>query len=213
MNIAIRDTLLLLTCFACLLPGIAAGQAGERQAGRWYIGGGLGGFAEEDNAQISGQDPEFSAFFSGGFRASPYVAIEATAMNWYQDFSTPASISPGVLPTADARTDLTTFGVGALVKFIVPLESVDFFAGAGLGVYTTNLNVKGTSGGASVEIDENDTDLGIQAVLGVDVFVSNRISLGLEYRWLKLDATFQPFIADDLDVGGQFFFATIRGYF
>ncbi len=208
MNIQIRNILLTLATLACLLPAGAAAQAGERQAGRWYIGGGLGGFAAEDNAQISGQDPEFASFFSGGYRASPNIAVEATAMHWLQDFATPASIS-GVLPGAAARTDLQTVGVGGQVKFILPLDSMDLFAGAGLGLYTTNLNVEGISG----DIDVNDTNLGIQALLGVDVFVSKRISLGLEYRWLKVDANFEPYIANDLDVGGQFFFATVRGYF
>jgi len=207
MNMPIRNTLLLLFCLLYLVP-VAAAQSGERQAGRWYIGGALGGFAEEDNSQVTGQDAEFASFFTAGYRASPNVAVEATAMHWSQDFNTPASIS-GILPGADARTDLWTFGLGAQVKFILPLDNVDLFAGAGLGLYTTNLNVEGTS----AKIDESDTDLGIQAVLGADVFVSNRVSVGLEYRWLKLDANFQPFIADDIDVGGHFFFATIRGYF
>ncbi|MGH8631416.1 MAG: outer membrane beta-barrel protein [Burkholderiales bacterium] len=204
MNL-IRNTLLLMTGLVCLLPQVAGAQAGERQAGRWYIGGALGGFAEEDNSQITGQDAEFATFFSGGYRASPNVAVEATAMHWGQDFATPT----GILPGAEARTDLYTFGVGGQVKFFVPLDSMDLFAGAGLGLYTTNLKVKGSSS----EIDENDTDLGIQGLLGVDVFVSNRISVGLEYRWLRLDANFEPQISGDIDVGGHFFFATVRGYF
>jgi opacity protein-like surface antigen len=205
MNL-IRSTLLIIMTTGCLLPGVAGAQAGERQAGRWYIGGGLGGFAEEDNSQITGQDAEFATFFSGGYRASPNVAVEATAMHWGQDFATPGTIT---LPGAEARTDLYSFGVGGQVKFFLPLDSMDLFAGAGLGLYTTNLKVKGSSS----EIDENDTDLGIQALLGVDVFVSNRISVGLEYRWLKLDANFEPHIPGDIDVGGHFFFATVRGYF
>jgi opacity protein-like surface antigen len=205
MNL-IRSTFLFLLAVACLPTGAAGAQAGERQAGRWYIGGGLGGFAEEDNAQISGQDPEFATFFSGGYRASPNVAVEATAMHWGQDFTTPGTIT---LPGAAARTDLRTFGVGGQVKFFLPLDRLDLFAGAGLGLYTTNLKVKGSSS----EIDENDTDLGIQGLLGVDVFVSSRISVGLEYRWLRLDANFEPHIGGAIDVGGHFFFATVRGYF
>jgi opacity protein-like surface antigen len=198
----------LLALILAALPACVLAQPGESRAARWYIGGGLGGFSEEDNAQISGQDAEYASFFSGGYRVAPNVAVEATAMHWAQDFATPSSIS-GSLPGAQARTDLQTFGVGGLVKFILPLDSVDVFAGAGVGLYTTNLRVEG----GTAEIDENDTDLGLQAVVGADVFVTRRISVGLEYRWLKLDANFEPLIANDLDVGGQFFFATVRGYF
>ena len=206
MPTSVRSILAFVALVLAGFAGHAAAQAGENRAGHWYIGGGLGGFSEEDNPQITGQDAEFGSFFSGGYRASPNVAVEATAMSWTQDFATPI----GTLPGQDPRTDLSSFGIGALVKFILPLDSVDLFAGVGLGLYATNLHVEG---GGGTEIDETDTDLGLQAVLGADVFILRNISVGLEYRWMKLNANFEPVIADELDIGGHFFFATVRGYF
>ncbi len=47
----------------------------------------------------------------------------------------------------------------------------------------------------------------------MDVFVTRRISMGLEYRRLKLDANLGPLIPGDLDMGGNFLFATVRGHF
>lgn len=205
MHTSIRRGLTVAGFLLFSFPALSQAQVGENRAGHWYIGGGLGGFSEEDNPQITGQDPEFASFFSGGYRASPTVAVEATAMNWTQDFVTPGTVPPGF----DPRTDLSSFGVGALVKFILPLDSADLFAGAGLGLYVTNLHVDGSG----TEIDETDTDLGVQAVLGADVFILRNISVGLEYRWLKLQANFEPIIASEIDVGGHFFFATFRGYF
>ncbi|MGH6631327.1 MAG: outer membrane beta-barrel protein, partial [Burkholderiales bacterium] len=179
----------------------------------WYIGGGLGGFSEKDNSQLSGQDAKFTTFFGGGYRASPNISVEGEVLYWKQEFDTPATIVPGVLTTANARTDLNTSGVGALVKFYLPLDSVDLYAGGGLGLYTSTLNVRGAIGAGSADVDESDTNVGYQLVAGADVFVSRRISVGLEYRWIKIEANFEPFVAGNIDAGGQFLFATVRGRF
>jgi opacity protein-like surface antigen len=212
MNTPIRALLLSFSIASLLLPVAAQGQSGsaERRAGNWYIGGGLGGYAEEDNNQLSGQDGKFATFFGGGYRASPYVAIEADLAYWRQDFETPGSIT---LPNAQARTDLDTIGAGGMVKLYLPIDSVDLYAGGGLGLYTSQLYVEGSSGGATTKIDEDDTNVGYQIALGADVYVSSRISVGVEYRWLKLEANFEPSVAGKIDVGGQFLFATVRGHF
>lgn len=206
---------LLSTAFAIAAILAASGAAaqsrhGEARAEHWYIGGGLGGFSEQDNAQLSGQDAKFATFFSGGYRASPHVAVEADLLYWRQQVDTPASIP---LAGADARTDLDTSGIGALVKFYLPLDSIDVYAGGGLGFYTSTLNVRGTFLGLPAEIDESDTNVGFQVVAGADVFVSRRISVGMEYRWVNIEANFDPFVAGDVDMGGQFLFLTVRGHF
>ena len=211
---ALLKSFLVAVCILSLWPaaGIAQSGSSERRAGNWYIGGGLGGFAEEDNARLAEQDSEFATFFGGGYRASPHVAIEAEVSFWRQDFRTPAAFG-AVLVNPDARTDLNTAGAAGLVKLFLPLDSVDLFVGGGLGLYTTQLYVEGNNGIATTKIDEDDTNLGYQLALGADVYVSNRITVGLEYRWLKLEANFDPLAAGDIDVGGQFLFATVRGHF
>jgi hypothetical protein len=50
-------------------------------------------------------------------------------------------------------------------------------------------------------------------VAGADFFVSRRVSVGLEYRRLKLDANLGDLVPGDLDMGGEFLFATVRGHF
>lgn len=193
--------------------GLAQSNAAESRIGRWYIGGGFGAFAEEDNAQLGNQDAAAALFFSGGYRASANIAIEADGLGWNQDFATPATISPGLISSAEARSDLTTAGISAVIKFIAPLRAVDLYAGVGLGFYNTNLSVEGTGASAGLKIDETETDLGYQLLVGTDVYVSRRISVGLEYRWLKLDTNFEPYIAGELDTGGQFFLMNVRGHF
>jgi opacity protein-like surface antigen len=198
-----------------LLPPIVSAQSGraEERSGHWYIGGGIGGYSEEDNSQLANHDSGAALFFSGGYRLSPHVAVEADFLGWTQDFSTPASIAPGILSSAEARTDLTTGGLGGVIKFYLPVGIVDLYGGGGLGVYASNLFVDGTGSASGAQINETDTDWGYQLLLGADVYVARKITVGLEYRWLNLDANFEPAIAGKLDVGGQFFLMNVRGHF
>ncbi len=212
MNYVMRRaavTLLAITGFLFPFLALAQSSAGKDRIGSWYIGGGFGAYAEEDNSQLSGQDAGGALFFSAGYRVSSNVALEADFLGWNQDFLTPASISPGILSSADARTDLESSGLGAVIKFVAPLGAVDMYGGGGIGYYLVNLSVSGSGGG----VDETDREIGYQLLFGADVYVSRKISLGLEYRWLKLEANFQPYIVGEIDAGGQFLLVNIRGHF
>jgi opacity protein-like surface antigen len=198
-----------------LLPSVVFAQSSraEGRSGHWYIGGGFGRYSEESNSQLTDQDAGAALFFSGGYRLSPYVAIEADFLGWTQDFSTPASIAPGTLSSAEARTDLTTTGLAGVIKFYLPIGIVDMYAGGGLGLYASRLFVEGTGSASGAQINETDTDFGYQLLLGADVYVSRKISVGLEYRWLNITTNFDPTIAGELDVGGQFLLINVRGHF
>jgi opacity protein-like surface antigen len=208
MKTTIQRTLVALAALAGMCaPGIGLAQAGsaESRIGHWYIGGGFGVYSEEDNAQLANQDAGAAVYFSGGYRASPNIAIEADALLWNQDFTAPATI-----PNAQGRADLVSTGVSAVIKLIAPLGAVDLYAGGGLGFYATNLNVEVGSG---AEIDETETDLGYQLLAGADIYVSRKLSVGLEYRWLDLGTSFNPYVTGEIDAGGQFFLMNVRGHF
>lgn len=180
------------------------GMFAPDRVGRWYGGGGLGGFSEESNSELRNEDGRFGNFISGGYRLGSWIALEADGLISLQEVDAPLTITA---PTS--RTDLTTAGIGAVVKFILPLDRVEIYAGGGLGVYTSQIRTETAIG----DIERDDTDIGYQALVGLDVFVSRRISVGLEYRKFKLDANFGPTIPGKLDVGGDFFLATVRGHF
>ncbi|UCH47142.1 MAG: porin family protein [Betaproteobacteria bacterium] len=202
-------TLLVIAALTLTFSALAQSSAGKDRIGSWYIGGGFGAYAEEDNSQLSSQDAGGALFFSAGYRASSNVALEADFLGWNQDFLTPTSISPGILSSADAGTDLESSGLGAVIKFIAPLNVLDLYGGVGVGYYLVNLSVNGSGGG----VDETERELGYQLLFGADVYVSRKISLGLEYRWLELEANFEPYIAGAIDAGGQFLLVNIRGHF
>lgn len=216
MSTRFRKSLMLLIALAGLpLQAMAqsANMFAPERVGRWYIAGALGGYAEESNPQLANQDGDFGLAISGGYRLSPYVAIEADAVLVHQDFDTPTTIPAPFLGTVDSRADLYTNGLGVLAKFILPLDRVELYAGAGIGVYATTLRVEGTVLGVPTELEDDDTDVGYQAVAGADFFVSRHVSVGFEYRRFKLDANFGALIPGTLDMGGDLYMATVRGHF
>ena len=206
MSLYVNGFLIALSFFgAFAAPALAQTEMfAPDRVGNWYLGGGLGLFDEEDNAGIANPDGEFGAAFSGGYRLAPNVALEIDGLLSHQEFDTPASAGGA------RRSDLFTNGVGGVVKLILPLNRFELYAGAGLGLYTSRVEIDGPS----LEADEDDTDLGYQLLAGADFFVSRRISVGVEYRKFKLDADFGSTLpGGNVDAGGDFVFATVRGYF
>jgi opacity protein-like surface antigen len=183
------------------------------RVGHWYLSGALGAYDEETNSQLVNQDGQFGLTISGGYRLTPYVALEIDGLFASQRIDTPSTIPGSALGTPDGRASLYSGGIGGLVKLILPLDRIELYVGGGIGVYATTLLVEGSLLGAHTELTEDDTDVGFQAVAGADFFVARRISVGLEYRRLKLDANLGAIVPGDLDMGGDFLFATVRGHF
>ena len=198
----------LMFAIIALNPLIAGadstGMFAPDRVGRWYIGGGLGGFREESNSQLQNQDGQYGSFFSGGYRATPNVALEIDGLYSSQRLDTPPTI-----PTTTGRTRLYSNGVGGVVKLILPLDRVELYAGGGLGLYTTQLRAEASPD----EIRQEDANAGYQALVGADFFLSRYVSVGVEYRKFKLDADFGATIPGKIDAGGDFLFATVRAHF
>jgi opacity protein-like surface antigen len=191
-----------------VIPPLAQAGAGTMFApdrvGRWYLGGGAGGYWEESNSQLQHEEGQFGTFFSGGYRAAPNIALEIDGLYSYQRVDRPPTVS-----TSNGRSHLTSAGAGGVVKFILPLDRVELYVGGGLGVYNTTLRVRDSP----FHRERDDTDIGYQGLAGADFFVSRKVSVGLEYRRFKLDADLEPTIPGKIDAGGDFLFATVRGHF
>jgi len=200
--------MVLAVAILALNPLIAWADSSEmfapERVGRWYLGGGVGAFHEDSNSQLHNQDGQYGGFFSGGYRATPNIAFDIDGLFSSQRLDTPPTVS-----TSDTRSWLNTSGAGGVVKLILPLGRVELYAGGGLGIYNTSLRLKDSS----FHNERDDTNIGYQGLAGVDFFVSRNVSVGLEYRILKVRADLGPTIPDKIDAGGDFLFATVRGHF
>ena len=159
------------------------------RAGRWYLSGAAGAFNNEANSPLVNQDGQFGLAIGAGYRLKPHAALEIDGL-----FASLRVDPDWPLGTADGRANL--YGIGGLVKFILPLDRLELYVGGGLGLYSTTLW----------------NDVGFQAVAGLDLFLSRRTSVGLEYRRLNLDA-FLGALVPGFDMGGDFLFGTVRRHF
>jgi opacity protein-like surface antigen len=182
----------------------SSGMFAPERVGRWYIGGGLGGFKEQSNSQLQNQNGQYAGFFSGGYRATPNIALDIDGLFYNQRLDTPPTVS-----SSNSRSRLDSTGAGGLVKFILPLDRVELYVGGGLGVYNTSLRVHNSS----FQSERDDTHVGYQGLVGADFFVSRYVSVGIEYRKVKLNTDLEPTIPGKIDAGGDFLFATVRGHF
>ena len=182
----------LVLAVVAVIPMCSHAQVGmfePERVGRWYLSGAAGAFNKETNSQLVNQDGQFGLVVGAGYRLKPHVALEIDGLFASQ------RVDPGwALGSDDGRANL--YGIGGLAKFILPLDRVELYVGGGLGLYSTTLW----------------KDVGLQAVAGLDLFVSRRTSVGLEYRRLKLD-TFLGALVPGFDLGGDFLFATVRRHF
>ncbi|MBC8008148.1 MAG: porin family protein [Prolixibacteraceae bacterium] len=165
------------------------------RVGRWYLSGAAGASIEETNTQFFDQDDRFGLAIGAGYRLSRHFALEIEGLFASQHVDTTSSIPGLALGSADDGANLYSRGIGGLLKFILPLDRLELYVGGGVGIYSTTLL----------------TDVGFQAIAGADFFVSRRISVGLEFRRLNLDAIIGALVPE-LELGGDFLFVTVRSH-
>jgi opacity protein-like surface antigen len=159
------------------------------RVGRWYLSGAGGSFKQDTDADIGKYHGQYGLAIGAGYRLRPHLGLEIDGLFASQRFE----IDSAVIST-DAHANLT--GIGGLVKLILPLDRVELYVGGGVGIYSTTFW----------------SDVGFQGVAGLDLFLSRHLSVGVEYRRLKLDA-FVGALVPGFDLGGDFVFATVRGHF
>lgn len=79
---------------------------------------------------------------------------------------------------------VTTLGVPVTAKFLVPLSNtVDLFAGAGFGVYFTDIEMKDDY----YDNGDSDTRFGFHALMGADFKMSPNAAVSMELKYTELD--------------------------
>lgn len=95
---------------------------------------------------------------------------------------------------------VTTLGIPVTARFIVPLSSrVDFFAGAGIGVYFTDVEIED---GYYHDEGVDDTRLGFHALMGADIEMNPHAALTMELKHTELEEDSDDGYDDVLGFGG-----------
>lgn len=212
---------------AAVLVGstLALSAAGVHAQGQWpgqAPGGrglfiwsaGIGGFSGENNpGKLNNQSSDYFAFGGFGWQPHPNFVLEVEMPFFGQRYDTPANIVAPPAGTVDGRVEVNTFGLSVGPKFVAPLGRVELFVGGGYGVYRSRFRATGTSFGFPAELTRDDTGGGGHVKAGLDFYLTRSISLGLEYRRLWLEADFGSASRGAIDIGGNFYYVTVRGRF
>lgn len=182
----------------------------------WYLGGGA--YHPESNAQLSNQEGRFGIVAGLGYRYSRWLAWEAGLLDGYQKMDTP----PGILPagygtlfqgTVDPQASLSTSGVTVTARFIYPLGRLEPYAGGGIGIYKIELRATGQQLGFPTEASYGATELGWHMLAGADVHLTEKTSLGVEFRRCKVSADLGSVVPGRVEAGGDFISLMLRGHF
>src|SRR5881394_1885940 len=191
------------TAAAAALAGLllaahpAAAQDDDPGKGGFYLG--AGSFNPYTDDKLSGRNGNYSYALGFAWRQSRHFVWELDYLGYSQHANIPPSMKPPPMwfTSWNDHATLSSRGFGGVLKLIQPLGPFDFYAGGGVGYYSSKLTVSGTKltspfTAKSVEISKSDDGYGTQLVAGVDLHVAPAKRLGVQYRRMVLNPSFGP---------------------
>lgn len=204
-NVALVAFMLMLAPLPCR----AQAPQDEGEAGPWSFGFAIGGFdAEDSTGKLQNQSGQYSLMFDAAYRYSEYLSFGFDTFASEQRFDTLPS-TYALLGNVDGRSTIFVGGVNAVAKFGIPMGWVEPYVGAAIGLYFSTVLVTGSLVG-NLEAEEEDWGPAEQLMAGLNFRVSERWSLGVEYRHTYLKADFGQLTGGEVDVGGDSIMATVR---
>jgi opacity protein-like surface antigen len=180
------------------------------QASPYYFHLGLGGYRPDTNGQLGNQQGHYGLQLGGGRRITPNFAWEMDLTTYQQELDTPSTITAPVFGTKDPRSTLSTTGIAGTAMFIQPFEALEIHAGLGLGLYAVRFKTTGQQFGVPVQLTRDQNSLGWHATVGMSLKVANQLRVGVDYRQLKVQASFADVAPGTIEAGGGAWFLLLR---
>lgn len=215
MLAAMAPRIFLLAALAC--AACAATAAGL--APKINIAVSAGRFQPDTGGSLRNREGDGGFEIGVGSGFAPGWGWDASFLSFSQDVDTPAAFrNGGFLVRTDPRAGIATQGFAAQLRYATRIWRLEPYAAIGAGWYRSELQIRRSSivtwyalGDASIE--KKDSDIGTHVLLGADLRLGERWSLGFQQRWLNLKASFGPEVPEAVDVGGRFRFITSRWTF
>lgn len=180
------------------------------QPSPYYFHLGIGGYRPDVNAQLGNQQGLYSLLFGGGRRITPNFAWEIDLSTHQQELDTPGTITAPVFGSKDPRSTLSTTGIAGTAMFTRAFEALEIHAGLGLGLYAVRFKATGQQFGLPVQLTRDQNSVGWHASAGVSLKVSDKLRVGLDYRQLKVQASFSDIAPGNIEAGGAAWFMLLR---
>lgn len=184
-----------------------------------YVYVAAGPFDPDTGGALRNRDGSGAFVVGVGQGFAPRLSWEAAFLSYGQEVDTPAaSRNGGILVRTDPRADIETYGFAVQLRFSTTVWRLEPYAAFGAGWYRSELEVRRSSfltwyalGDATVK--RTDSGVGTHLLVGVDLRLGERWSLGYQQRSLDLEATFGNEVPAAVDVGGRFRLITARRTF
>lgn len=179
-------------------------RATEDLPARGHLHFGAGSFKPSEDGELRGRDGTFSIDIGFGARHSRRLAWEIGYLYYHQSTDTPAALRAMVAGTGSDQSGLSVSGLGGLAKLMQPAGPFDFYVGAGLGWYESELSASGVNflSFRATSASRSDSSWGSQFVAGVDIRASSSSTWTFQYRRMVVNPNFGPGIGT-VSAGGS----------
>ncbi|TNF35362.1 MAG: hypothetical protein EP315_06000 [Gammaproteobacteria bacterium] len=167
----------------------------------------LGDFdAEVTPGELDHPTSEFAFGLGALFDYTDHVDWGLDMLLVTRQYDTPSSVSGGAFTVVSDDMTLDTVGLTIHIRFKFPTSYAIWYAGAGGGLYFSRLTLTASTFGLPGSHEEKSNDLGLSYYWGMAFNISNQNYLGLEYRYLSVDANLSPVTTAEHEVGGELLF-------
>jgi hypothetical protein len=188
-------------------PNSAANSDAGATTDRYYAFVYLGGFETHETAEILDRSTDRSSIGGGwGWGFHRFLTFEFDASFLTTEYDLPQGI--GRPDLGDDKLELSTIGALGNVKFGPRLGRLRPHVGVGLGFGVVDVSITNPELWFPLSL-ESRLSLLTQVVVGLDVRVSRRSHVGIEYRELTAHRTIH-FGGEEIDGGGQSFVLAYR---
>lgn len=210
MTAVLRALSIVLALLALPMARAAESSSGPR-LGYWYAS--VGNFAgDETPGQLEGEGSSYGAVVGLGLPRSEHFAVDGEIGAYSSKYNTPPLTAP-FGGSVDARMRVTSAGFAINAKAFSGMSRSALYAGAGIGLFWSDLTVTGTIFGLPATRTETDMAPGYQFIGGGEIAISRDARLGVEYRRVFLKANFGDLSGGTVDVGGRYVALTFRQTF
>lgn len=204
---SMRALVMLLVCSLLLSPGLVMADTTEATSPLpaikdvyFY----LGDFAAETTVnELENPGSDFGFGLGMLLEHSRYFDWGPDVVFIYRRYDTPPAVTGGAFTVISDDMGLSTLGLALHGRFSHVAGPVQLYAGAGAGLYISKLTLSASTLGFIGTYEVQSNDMGFSYFYGLGLKLSNANYLGIEYRYLALDASLTPVTTSTVKIGGE----------